>query len=220
MLTAVLSSSYILKRAASLIRRICHRRRRTTRDSHRPGEHTGNIEGNYEIPKIFHDVTLTAIKGYVAALVLWSTANTAVKISILHFYLTIFGSNTSFRYIVYATMTLVIFFGIGNTLVAFLICRPFAKNWNPLLPGVYGSTIDAVLATSIINVTVELMIITMLMPMIWRLQMAARRKIALTITFGLGFTYVSRYPCRKRDNSDRKSIRIITILRIVLGTQI
>lgn len=83
-------------------------------------------------------------------------------------------------------MAFPISFGIGNTLMAFLTCRPFAKNWDPLLPGVCGSTIDALLATSIVNLNVDLIILILPMPMIWRLQMAARRKIALTITFGLG----------------------------------
>ncbi|KAK3167522.1 hypothetical protein OEA41_010649 [Lepraria neglecta] len=100
-------------------------------------------------------------------------------------------------------MALVISFGISNTLVAFLICRPFEKNWDLLLPGVCGSTIGAVVATSIVNVTVDLIIIILPMPMIWQLQMAVRRKIALTVTFGLGFI-----------------VCIIKILRIVLGAQI
>ena len=84
-------------------------------------------------------------------------------------------------------MAFPISFGIGNILIPFLFCRPFHKNWDPLLPGVCGSTIDAVLATSIVNLSIDLMIIVLPMPMIWRLQMAARRKVALTITFGLGF---------------------------------
>lgn len=84
-------------------------------------------------------------------------------------------------------MTFPISFGIGNTLMAFLICRPFAKNWDPLLPGVCGSAIKALVATSVINLVVDLMIIVLPMPMVWQLQMAARKKIALTMTFGLGF---------------------------------
>ena len=32
--------------------------------------------------------------------------------------------------------------------------------------------------------------ITLPMPMIWRLQMAPQRKVALTVIFGLGFMYV------------------------------
>ena len=57
----------------------------------------------------------------------------------------------------------------------------------PLLPGVCGSNVEGVLATSAINLSVDLIIIILPMPMIWRLQMATRRKVAITITFGLGF---------------------------------
>lgn len=117
---------------------------------------------------------------------LWAVANTFVKLSILHLYLTIFGHKKTFRRVVYVAMAIVVAFGVGAVLLGFLLCRPIAKNWNPLLPGHCGNTLGSVLATSIINVLVDLMIITLPMPMIWSLQMAPGRKIALMITFGLG----------------------------------
>lgn len=83
-------------------------------------------------------------------------------------------------------MTLVVLFGLGNVLQAFLLCRPFAKNWYTLLPGSCGSIRASVLSLSIINMTVDLIIVALPMPMIWRLQMAKKRKIGLTITFALG----------------------------------
>ena len=68
----------------------------------------------------------------------------------------------------------------------FLICRPLAKNWNPLLPGTCGDSIKSVLATSIINVTIDLIIIILPMPVLWGLQMALKRKVQLSVIFGLG----------------------------------
>ena len=129
---------------------------------------------------------ISDFQGYIAALITWALANTAVKISILHFYNTIFGASPPFRHVTYAVMALVVSFGVGNILLAFLICRPFAKNWNLLLPGTCGSTKDSVIATSIVNFIVDLIIISLPMPMIWRLQMAKTRKIALTTIFSLG----------------------------------
>ena len=94
-------------------------------------------------------------------------------------------------------MALVISFGFGATLQAFLICRPFAKNWNPSLPGTCGDSVASFLADGIINLIVDLAVITLPMPMIWRLQMSQQRKIALTIVFALGIMYVNVNRCQQ-----------------------
>ena len=88
----------------------------------------------------------------------------------------------------------IISFGIGTILQAFLLCRPFAKNWDPLLPGVCGSSAETILAEAIINMIVDVAIILLPMPLIWQLQMAQRKKVALTIIFGLGLVYVLNLP--------------------------
>lgn len=91
-----------------------------------------------------------------------------------------------FRNTTYAVAAVVISFGIGAILQAFLLCRPFAKNWNPLLPGVCGSSTQTILAEAIINMIIDVAIMILPMPLIWRLQMAQRRKVTLTMIFGLG----------------------------------
>ena len=36
---------------------------------------------------------------------------------------------------------------------------------------------------------VDVMIIALPMPVVWRLQLATKKKVALTVTFGLGLVY-------------------------------
>ena len=86
----------------------------------------------------------------------------------------------------YGVITLVACFGVSDLLSAFLLCRPFAKNWNPLLPGVCVSDSASILGGGSINTITNFAVIALLMPMIWRLQMAPQRKIGLTVLFGLG----------------------------------
>lgn len=83
-------------------------------------------------------------------------------------------------------MTLVIAFGVGVFLSTFLACRPFEKIWEPTIPGHCSSYLASGLATSIINVVIDFIIITLPIPMIWSLQMARGRKIAISIMFGMG----------------------------------
>ena len=124
-----------------------------------------------------------------AAGILWVTANTLIKTSILHFYNTMFGMSNFFRNTVFTLAAMVVCFGIGTILQEALLCRPFAKNWNPLLPGTCGSTSATILAEAIINMLLDVAIFSLPMPLLWGLQMARRKKIKLTIIFGLGFMY-------------------------------
>ena len=84
-------------------------------------------------------------------------------------------------------MAFVLSFGSGVILQAFLICRPFAKNWDP---GTCGSSKASFLAEGIINIVIDLTMIILPMPMIWQLQMSQPRKISLTVVFALGILYV------------------------------
>ena len=87
-------------------------------------------------------------------------------------------------------MTMVVSSGIGVILDTFLFCRPFARIWNALLPGTCGSATANVLSTSIANMIVDTMIILLPMPVVWRLQMSTKKKVYLTVIFGLGLVYV------------------------------
>lgn len=155
-----------------------------------------------------------------AATCVWAAANTLVKLSILHFYLTIFGRKQVFRYATYVVMIFVLSFGIGLILQAFLICRPFAKNWDPTLPGTCGSSTASFLADGIINIVMDLTMILLPMPMVWQLQMSQQRKIALTIVFALGILYVVSSDGSRSivlTTSDR--VCAITIIRVIIAIQ-
>ena len=114
-----------------------------------------------------------------------------VKVALLHFYLTIFGLDKVFRNVTYAVMGLIVGLGIGWCLEAVLICRPLRKDWNRQTPGVCGNNKTGVLLGGILNVITDFTMIALPIPMIWRLQMAPQRKIAVTFVFGLGFMYVA-----------------------------
>ena len=116
---------------------------------------------------------------------LWAAANTLIKLSILHLYVQIF-SVSRVRKVAYAVMLLVVLFGFGIILMQFLMCRPFVKEWDQKRPGVCGDTIKSALVTGIINMCIDTIIILLPMPVLWGLQMRIRRKVELTVIFGLG----------------------------------
>ncbi|KAL8952390.1 MAG: hypothetical protein Q9222_001699 [Ikaeria aurantiellina] len=126
------------------------------------------------------------IQGYIAAEITWIAANTAIKTSVLHFYLSLFYPNRKFRLIAFSLIGLVISFFLGVLLTTFLNCRPLSKTWTPNLPGTCGSLVGNLIGTTVVNVVIDMGIILLPMPLVWNLQMARWRKVALTITFGMG----------------------------------
>lgn len=116
----------------------------------------------------------------------WGMANTFFRMSIVHLYMTIFHSNKVFLRVAHTVMAFVIAFGIAIAISGFLTCRPLAKYWDPLLPGVCEDPIASSVALSSCNVATDFIIVLLPMPMVWGLQMATQRKIELTLVFALG----------------------------------
>ena len=128
-------------------------------------------------------------KAWIASDALWTAANTSIKVSIVHFLITIFGSNKTFLKIAYAVTVLVSAFGLALILGDVFTCRPLSKVWHPRRPGVCEKTYPYLIYISSCNMATDLIIIILPMPMIWGMQMATRRKIELTVIFALGSMY-------------------------------
>lgn len=122
----------------------------------------------------------------LALALIWTTANTAVKISILHLYITIFRKR-SFRYAAYAVMALSAIYCLLNWLLILLTCRPVAFSWDKTIPGgVCSSHEIPYLSSAIVNVLTDVIIVALPMPVLWKLQLPTRKKVALSVIFGLG----------------------------------
>ena len=120
--------------------------------------------------------------------VTWALANTGVKIYLLDLYVKIFGSiHTYFRAVAFLLMSLSILYGVMVLLMAFLLCRPFASNWNPAIKGHCADRSAAYLAQGVINLALDFFIIILPLPVLWRLQMPMHKKIGLMVMLSGGF---------------------------------
>lgn len=122
----------------------------------------------------------------VAAEPIWSTSNSAVKISILHLYIQIFRTSSIFRQLCYAVMALTVCFNTVVVLEAFLLCRPFAYNWNRTIDGSCADKKKAWLSAGIINLGIDVCVMYMPLPLLWELRMPVTEKIRITAMFGVG----------------------------------
>ena len=122
---------------------------------------------------------------FFAAEPLWVASCTAVKISILCLYLAIFPTRP-FHFTVYAVMGLVSCYCLGFIIRTFAICHPIEYNWDKDIHGSCGDGEKSSIAGGISNMILDIIVIVLPMPMLWRLQMAAKKKMIVMGIFGLG----------------------------------
>lgn len=110
------------------------------------------------------------------------------KLSILFFYRRVFRG-PSFSAISWATIILVIVWGIGFFFSILFECVPIDLSLKapPGTPGVYCINQTANFwALSISDVVVDLIILIIPIPFVWKLKMPVRHKIAVSVMFLLG----------------------------------
>ena len=66
------------------------------------------------------------------------------------------------------------------------VCTPIQYNWDKSIDGTCGDDYALVLWTAIINAAIDVLIVLLPVPVVWRLHMAAQKKAAITATFALG----------------------------------
>ncbi|EFR05444.1 integral membrane protein [Nannizzia gypsea CBS 118893] len=129
---------------------------------------------------------LMLLKTFVAGPVIWSTATTFTKLSILSFYHKVFGSKHSMRIAVYIESIITIALYLAGVLEPFLLCRPFSYTWDKSVNGTCGNATKAYLAVAVTNLIVDLSIYLLPIPVLWKLQMNRTKRVALCSIFGVG----------------------------------
>lgn len=110
-----------------------------------------------------------------------------IKCSILCLYLRIFGINSTFRRVTYGLLAMAVVWGISVTLGAIFQCNPIAAAYNPMITQKKCINIrDYFVATSILNVLIDVGILALPLPSLWKLQLATHRKLTISAIFLLG----------------------------------
>ncbi|PVI04225.1 hypothetical protein DM02DRAFT_669228 [Periconia macrospinosa] len=118
--------------------------------------------------------------------VLYSPATTFAKLSFLCFYLNL-NPSTTFRTGVYITMFITVGSCTGIDVALLAACRPFAKNIDVTVKGGQCLNKGALyIATAILNIVTDILVLVLPIPMVLGLQMARSRKIMLIFLFSLG----------------------------------
>jgi hypothetical protein len=120
---------------------------------------------------------------------LYNFALASIKLSILALYYRIFITET-FRKIVVAVATFVVLWLITIEIPIFLICRPLQSFWNPRLSKNCLDVTAMIYYITTSNLVTNLVVFVLPVPVIIRLHITTRNKVALCILFSIGILFV------------------------------
>ncbi|KAI0408690.1 hypothetical protein F4802DRAFT_548553 [Xylaria palmicola] len=143
----------------------------------------GSGAHQYDLPP---ETAITFVKLLWVYMLIWATGVFSVKIGILLFYWRVFKRTASFRIAAIVVTFLSVGIFLSNFFSFTFQCYPVRRFW---LPDTEGSCIDQnafYLASAIINVFGDVAVLSLPLPIIWRLQASKSRKWSLSFLFLLG----------------------------------
>lgn len=141
------------------------------------------------------DLELTIEKDVYVSEIHYPITITAIKISILLFYLRLFGARKWFRHVIYITEAIVLSWCMATILPAVFQCKPIHIAWSidAIEMMEHCNNLNAYLiATSVINVILDFWILALPLSIVWTLQMSRKSKASLSGIFLLGALLVGR----------------------------
>ncbi|KAI0157907.1 hypothetical protein GGR52DRAFT_180575 [Hypoxylon sp. FL1284] len=150
-----------------------------------------------------------------------------IKLSILSLYGTIFRSKR-FNYCLWAVSTAVLGWAITISLCSILQCKPIAFGWDETVPGGFCIQYGVVsIIAGVLNITTDIVILLLPVPIVWRLHISSKKKWLLSFTFGMGgsacvvsivrLAYVSKVGTTADSTWDVVNPSILSIVELMAG---
>ena len=76
------------------------------------------------------------------------------------------------------------------TALSIFQCSPVQKQWDFAVPGHCYSLYGTFIGVTVPNVFIDLLLLILPVPMLWKLQIKTTKKLALTANFLLGYRFV------------------------------
>ena len=114
---------------------------------------------------------------------LWTTANTFIKLSITDLYIRMLVTK---RVLLYFVNIVVLLHFAVVVLGAFLMCRPLARTWDKSIRGTCGDEDKLYLAIEVSNLAIDVLILIIPLEFVWNSSMTVKEKIRFTSMFSAG----------------------------------
>ncbi|KND86233.1 hypothetical protein TOPH_09134 [Tolypocladium ophioglossoides CBS 100239] len=126
----------------------------------------------------------------VAGSVTWLLGTVFIKFSVLWLYTRLF-SIRSFKRWAYGLMGIVVCYGIAFMILFMTRCEPVWQQWDPQPGGSCRNITNDEIISVVINMSIDIAIIILPLPVLWGLQLALRYKVVITIMFSIGLMTIS-----------------------------
>lgn len=144
----------------------------------------GGKPSQYGSPEAILSIVILEVKAMLVGYTLSVAAVCFLRASILSLYVHIFRVKP-FRMACYVVHGINFTYFAGTVMAACLICRPISANWDPQA-GTCGDAKSLDLFIGICNMILDVTIVVLPLPIVWKLQMTRAKKLALSAIFGVG----------------------------------
>lgn len=133
---------------------------------------------------------ITLLKLIIPLQFLWTLSLGFSKTSILLLYAHLFRTENYIITAARATIVINVVWAVGTILAASLVCQPFSMNWETISGGSCGDQVLWFIISGSINLTMNVAVIILPLPALYKLRLGIYKKLALVALFSLGFLYV------------------------------
>lgn len=123
--------------------------------------------------------------GFLVGQLLWVTSVTFIRASVLTLYIRVFRMS-SFRTTCYLTQGFNLAYFVAVVLGSCFTCRPLALLWDQSIHGFCGNQKSLHLFIGVFNLLMDVTTVTLPMPVLWVLQVQAKKKLAVAGMFSMG----------------------------------
>ncbi|KAI0205451.1 hypothetical protein F4808DRAFT_409268 [Astrocystis sublimbata] len=147
----------------------------------------GVVHGGYGIhaTDLPLETLFTGLKTFWISEWFWATGVASFRLAILLLYIEIFQTR-SFRLIAKGTALIVILYWVACIITISVLCLPVEFNWDRSLNGTCGNVFAIEVFSGAFNMVLDIWVVFLPLPTIWKLQLAPQKKLAVSASFALG----------------------------------
>ncbi|KAI7776261.1 hypothetical protein LA080_005548 [Diaporthe eres] len=149
-----------------------------------PGLGTGGY-GRYMTELLVEEIE-SSLKGFFISQYFWATGTAAFRLAILLFYMDLFSTVRNFRWPAIGTAVVVFLYWVACLFTTSLLCQPVQSNWDISVPGKCGNVVAIEVFSGAFNMVIDIWVVFLPLPTVWKLQLSSQRKWTLTAAFSLG----------------------------------
>lgn len=115
----------------------------------------------------------------------WAFGVNSFRLAVLLLYVDVFCTPV-FRWQAIGTATVVIAYLVACIFTICLLCRPLVSNWDLRVKGTCGNQVAIEYFSAAFNMAIDIWVVYLPLPTIWKLQLSPAKKWMLTVSFSLG----------------------------------